>query len=50
MAEKLTVYGSKRLAYQGIKMSLYREEIFMAEASERDIYSYQAMKTFRAKL
>ena len=50
MAEKLTVFGSKRLAYQGIKMSLYRDEIIMAESSERDMFSYQAMKSFKGKL
>ena len=50
MAESLTVYGSKRLAYQGIKMSLYKDQILMAESSERDVFSYQAMKTFRGKL
>lgn len=50
MAEKLTVFGSKRNAYKGIKMSLYRDEILMAEASERDVYSYMAMKNFKGKL
>ena len=50
IAEKLSTLGNNRIAYQGIKMSLYRTEILQSEASEKDIYAYMAMKKFRQSL
>lgn len=50
MGEKLAEFGAKRLAFRGIKMSLYREYILMCETSENDIYTYYSLKRLHESL
>ena len=50
MAQKLTIFGSKRNAFRGIKMTLYGKYIKMSETSENDIYTYYSLKRLHETL
>lgn len=50
LAKNMAILGNNRTAYEGIKMSMYRDYIKITESSERDIYSRMAMMKFRQNL